>query len=166
MQNQKLPPANLHVVHVNKDNAKSLGKVTTGQIFNNMNLFHPEGLFSSEIFGSVGSEARNRTFGVIDLHIEVFHPLVYRTIIKLKSFYKQIAEGKVTAVFNAKTGEFEKSADENANTGFSFLMQHAKELKFAKNDSDDRSFAIDLFNKTIKENNLHYGLPFSNSCWY
>lgn len=152
MQNQKLPPANLHVVHVNKDNAKSLGKVTTGQIFNNMNLFHPEGLFSSEIFGSVGSEARNRTFGVIDLHIEVFHPLVYRTIIKLKSFYKQIAEGKVTAVFNAKTGEFEKSADENANTGFSFLMQHAKELKFAKNDSDDRSFAIDLFNKTIKEN--------------
>lgn len=151
MQPQKLPPTNLHVLHVNKDTAKNLGKVTTGQIFNNMNLFHPEGLFSSEIFGSVGSEARNRTFGVIDLHVDVFHPLVYRTIIKLKSFYRQIAEGKVTAVFNKKTGEFEKSNEPEASTGFSFLMSHAKELKFTKNDSDDRSFAIDLFNKTVKE---------------
>lgn len=151
MQSQKLPPANLHVVHISKDTAKTLGKITTGQIFNNTNLFHPEGLYSSEIFGSVGSELRNRTFGVIDLNIDVFHPLVYRTIIKLKSFYKQIAEGKITAVFNSKTGEFEKSSEEAASTGFSFLMRHAKDLKFIKNESDDRSFAIDLYHKTIKE---------------
>lgn len=157
MQLKNNPPSNLYVIHVTKENAKTLGRVTTGQIFNNMNLFHPEGLFSSEIFGSVGSEVRNRTFGVIELNIEVLHPIVYRTIIKLKSFYKQIVEGKVTAVFNSKTGEFEKSSEETASTGFAFLMRHIKELKFTKNESDERSFMIDLFNKVIKEDTYGMG---------
>ena len=150
MLNQKLSPVNLNVIHVDKNTARTLGKVTTGQIFNNMNLFHPEGLFSSEIFGNVGSEARSRTFGVIDLNLELIHPLIYRTIIKLKAFYKQIAEGKVTAVFNAKTGEFEKSNEENASTGFSFFMRHIKELKFDVGDSDDRKFMVDLLNRSTK----------------
>lgn len=154
MLNQKQPPVNLNVIHVDKATAKTLGVITTGQIFNNMNLFHPEGLFSSEIFGNVGSESRNRTFGVINLNLELLHPLIYRTIIKLKAFYKQIAEGKVTAVFNPKTGEFEKSNEDTANTGFSFFMRHVKELKFEEGESDDRKFMIDLLNRSTK-NDMH-----------
>lgn len=144
-------PVNISIVKVDDASAKRLGKVETGQIFNNMNLFHPDGLFSSEIFGNIGSEYRSRTFGIINLNIPILHPLIYRTVISLKGFYKQIAEGKVTAIFNPKTGEFEKNNTEEASTGYNFFFRHISELKFEKNESDSRSFQIDLFNKALKE---------------
>lgn len=144
-------PVNLSIVKVTDEDAKRLGQVKSGQIFNNMNLFHPEGLFSSEIFGNVGSLPRGFTFATIHLNIPVLHPLIYKTVVSLKSFYRQILEGKTTAIFNAKTGEFEKSTDSQASSGFSFFMQHIKDLKFQPNESDQRNFNIRLFNKAIKE---------------
>lgn len=146
-------PVNIAIVKIDEPSSKRLGRIETGQIFNNMNLFHPEGLFSSEIFGNIGSEARSRTFGLIDLNLQILHPLIYKTVISLKSFYKQIAEGKVTAIFNKKTGEFEKNNTDEASTGYSFFLSHITQLNFEKNESDTRSFQVDLFNKSLKEEN-------------
>lgn len=144
-------PVNLSIVKITEDDIKRLGQVKSGQIFNTMNLFHPEGFFSSEIFGNVGSTQRGVTFATMDLNITVMHPLIYKTIVSLKSFYKQIIEGKTTAIFNTKTGEFEKSTDEKASTGFNFFMTHITELKFQPNESDIRNFNIELFKKSLKE---------------
>lgn len=144
-------PVNLSIVKVTDEDVKRLGQVKSGQIFNNMNLFHPEGLFSSEIFGNVGSVQRGVTFGSINLGVNVLHPLIYKTIISLKSFYKQIMEGKTTAIFNSKTGEFEKSNSAEASTGFSFFMEHVVKLKFQPNESDSRNFNIRLFEKSLEE---------------
>lgn len=149
----KLPPnapINLSIVKVENPAQHNLKQVKTGQIFTNTGLFHPEGLFSSEIFGNVGTDGRSRTFGYIDLGVTILHPLIYETIVGIKSFYRQIAEGTVTAIFNSKTGEFEKSTDEKASTGYAFFLSHVEQLKFQRNGADTREFQIRLFEESLK----------------
>jgi len=146
-------PFNIDLLQVQESDLSKVGKISESKIFDNMNNFHSEGLFSTTIFGAVGSEHRAQMFGYIDLKITIFHPLVYYAIINLKAFYKQIAEGKVTAIFNPKTGEFEKSNSEEASTGIHFLYSHTKQLKFEKNQSDKRNFLIDMFNEAVRKNN-------------
>ena len=146
-------PFNIDLLQVQESDLSKVGKISESKIFDNMNNFHSEGLFSTTIFGAVGSEYRAQMFGYIDLKITIFHPLVYYAIINLKAFYKQIAEGKVTAIFNPKTGEFEKSNSEEASTGIHFLYSHTKQLKFEKNQSDKRNFLIDMFNEAVRKNN-------------
>ena len=151
MSEQKYKRTNLRTVKLDNATVVGLGRVTTGKIFDTTNAFHSEGLFSVEVFGPVGSETRNRKFGRIDLNIEVIHPLIYQTILSLKSFYGQIMDGTALAIWNPKTREFEKSIDPKAGTGFNFFMKHIKELKFEETESEHREFKIKLFNKTIKD---------------
>ena len=147
-------PVNIELLTVSELASERLSKVTEMQIFGVGNNFHPQGLFSTEIFGAVGSPQRSSVFAYIDIHHPIIHPVIYNTIIDCKSFYKTIIDGTQTAIFNHKTGEFEKSQDTKANTGFTFFMQHIKQLKFQKNNSDKRSFNIDLFYKSIKDNSF------------
>jgi len=145
-------PVNLDLLKVEETDLKSLQRVKEVQIFDNMNNFHQEGLFSTTIFGNIGTEYRNRVFAYIDLGITILHPLVYYAVVNLKSFYRQIAEGTTLAVFDPKTKEFVKSNTAEAQTGYNFFIQHVPQLVFHKNESEKRSFLIDLFNKAIKEN--------------
>lgn len=147
-------PINIDLLKVEERDLVKLGRVKTGEIFDNMGNFHVEGLFSTALFGNIGSEYRNRVFGYIDLGITILHPLIYYTVITLKSYYKQIAEGKVTAIFDEKTKSFIKSTSKEAKTGYNFFITHVAKLKFEKNESDQRSFLIDLFTKAIKEDKL------------
>lgn len=145
-------PVNIELLVVEPKDLARLGKITEQQIFGIGNNFHPQGLFSTEIFGAVGSQFRSKVFGYIDMNTELIHPVVYNAIVNCKAFYKQIMDGKVTAVWNAKLGEFEKSNDADAQTGYSFFISHLTQLKFEKNESDKRNFYIDLTSKAIKEN--------------
>lgn len=154
MSNPTIKPTNLFTVKVDDQNSKQLKEVKTGQIFTSNNNFHPEGLFSTEIFGPVGSEQRLRTFGVIHLNVEILHPLIYLTVISLKSFYRQILEGTTTVEWNNKTKEFVKSTGPNAETGFTFFLKHIREIKFEQTGSESREYKIKLFEKAIKENSL------------
>lgn len=147
---QKLP-INIDLLRVLDVDLNKLNEVKEIQIFDNHNNFHSEGLFSTTIFGNIGTEYRNRTFAYVDLKIDILHPLIYFAVISLKSFYKQILDGSVLAIWNEKTKEFEKSNSEEARTGYNFFYEHINELKFEKNESEKRSFLVDLFNKAIKE---------------
>ena len=144
-------PINIDLLRVNDSDLTRIEKINTGAIFDNSTNFHPQGLFSTTVFGAVGSEFRSRRFGYIDLGITILHPLVYYAAINLKAFYKQIAEGKTLALFDPKTKSFEKSVDATAQTGYHFFISHVHELKFEKNESDKRNFLIDLFDKAVKE---------------
>ena len=147
---QKLP-INIDLLRVEeKDLVRLGGKVEEITIFDANNNFHPSGLFSTTIFGNTGSEFRNRTFGYIDLRTEIVHPLIYYAIISLKAFYKQIMDGTCLAEWDNKTKSFIKSSSEEAGTGYNFFFEHIHELVFEKNNSEKRSFLIDLFNKAIK----------------
>ena len=89
----KKMPVNLDFLMVTEQDKVRVGEVTEMQIFDNTNNFHPQGLFSTTVFGNIGTEFRNRTFGYIDLKTEVLHPLIYFAVISLKAFYKQILAG-------------------------------------------------------------------------
>ena len=138
-------PVNLDLLKVAESDTRTLQQVTEVQIFDNMNNFHPAGLFSTTLFGNIGTEYRNRMFAYIDLGITVLHPMIYYAIINLKSFYRQIAEGSVLAVYDPKTKEFVKSNAPEADTGYNFFIQHVLNLNFVKNQSEKRSFLIDLY---------------------
>ena len=145
-------PVNVDLLRVSDKDITGMSKITEVQIFDNMGNFHSQGLFSITTFGSIGSAHRTKMFGYIDLKINIMHPLIYYAVTNLKSFYKQIAEGKVYAVFDNKTKEFVKSNEEQAQTGYNFFIKHVPLLEFEKNESEKRSFLIDLFYKSIKEN--------------
>lgn len=145
-------PVNVNLLVVQTTDLNRLGAITEQQIFGVGNNFHPQGLFSIEIFGTVGSEYRSRVFGYIDLHTQVIHPTIFKAIVECKAFYKQIIQGKLTAIWNPKTRELEKSNEPEAQTGYAFFLSHLSQIKFEKNDSDKRNFYIDLIEKSIKEN--------------
>jgi len=149
---QKLP-INIDLLQVKEQDLIKINEVTEIQIFDNTSNFHSHGLFSTSIFGAVGSELRSRTFAYIDLKIEILHPIIYYALINLKAFYKQILDGSILAEWDDKTKSFIKSNSEEARTGYDFFFEHIHELKFEKNNSEKRTFLIDLFEKTLKEDN-------------
>ena len=144
-------PINIDLLKVDEKNKVTLKEVKTAEIFSNNNNFHSEGLYSNQIFGANGTEIRNRTFGYIDLKINILHPMIYTAISNLKNFYEKILNGSLLAEFNKEKGEFIKSNSPSADTGYHFFIKHIEDLKFEKNNSDTRNFYIDLLDKAIKE---------------
>jgi hypothetical protein len=109
--------------------------------------FHPDGLFSTETFGKVGEERRNRLFSYIDMHISVFHPVIFKALFDLKGLYAEIIAGTSFAVFDPETKDFEKSDAINGQTGFSFFVKHLPDIRFEERPSAKREFNIKLLNK-------------------
>lgn len=156
-------PFNIDLITVSEEDAKKLQQVTEGSIFDHLGNFNSNGLFSVEIFGQVGSEIRNRRFAYIDLHCEVLHPIVYFSVIQLKSFYDEILAGRTYALWDEKTKSFIKDSSDSAQTGYEFFISHIEELVFEETNSDKRKFLIKLFDKAKKEKKLflryHLVLP-------
>lgn len=150
----KIQPTNLEIVTLDQATVKYIGEVKTGQIHDNSGNFHPEGLFSTTIFGPVGSNQRLTTFGKIELHATVLHPLIYETIVKLKAFYKSILDGSATAIFDKKLKDFIPSNSPEASTGFTFFISNLPDIRLELNDSEQREFRVKLINKAIKDKSL------------
>lgn len=153
-------PVNVELISVQPGDLVKVGKISEAQIFDNLGNFHPSGLFSTTVFGAIGSEYRTRMFGYIDLGVTILHPLVYYAAVKLKSLHKSIAEGKVSAVFDEKTREFVKSTEPEAETGYNFFFRHFEKIKHVKTDSEERAFLIDMVERSIKlgHHTLRYAL--------
>ena len=109
--------------------------------------FHPKGLFSTEIFGKVGDERRQRTFGYINFNIPIFHPLVYKVLVDLRELYGDIMQGRVYAIFDENIKDFVKSNVAEGETGFEFFVKHFKKLKFEERKSIQRSVYIKFIEK-------------------
>ena len=106
--------------------------------------FHPEGLFSVEIFGKVGETTRSSTFAYINLNIPVFHPLLFKVICDLKELYQDIMAGKAYAVFDEDKKDFIKSNIAEGETGFAFFVKHFPKLQFEERKSITRAEYIRL----------------------
>lgn len=112
--------------------------------------FHPEGLFSERIFGQIATVERLIKFGYVSLHTEIFHPLVYINICRLKpGLYEEILAGKQYAKFDQEAGDFVAASvdDELARTGFSFFLEHFHQIKFVKNNSLTRNDRIRIIER-------------------
>lgn len=141
-------PFNISLLILSDANCRGLRKVSALDIYvtaGNKN-FHPDGLFSVETFGKVGDERRNRLFGYMDLNLQVFHPLVFKTIVDLKELYGKIMSGSTYAKFDEKTKDFVQASLTDGETGYAFFMKHFPKLVFEERKSTSREFSIKLVN--------------------
>jgi hypothetical protein len=116
-----------------KDN--SLQFVKSPSIFEvNSSKFHPLGLFSEEIFGSVTDLNRFTTEAAIELNTYIIHPVIFANVISKNALYKSILSGKQHAIFDNKTHDFIATIEENdkASTGFKFFIENISKLADTK----------------------------------
>lgn len=114
---------NLDVLIPDANQMKLLGEVTSLDIFeSNTEIFHKDGLFSTEIFGNVATVDRIRRMGYIDLKLPILHPYGYKKMIGLNSEYLDIITSKVKVSYNPDIGTFEY--DTNGSTGFDYFLKY------------------------------------------
>ena len=148
----KKAPFNLDLILPDRDYVRRLGlkQVTSLQILDPATKsFHPEGLYSTEIFGVIGSEERRDTFGYIDLKVPILHPAVFKALVELKKLYNEIMAGKSFARLEEikKEYDFVRSNVLEGETGFEFFLSNIENLKLDNRNSDKREHNIKLINK-------------------
>lgn len=127
---------------------RTLNKVGTHDILvSSTRRLHPDGIYSPEIFGAVGSPERMTTESYIHLKTPIIQPIFYKNMIKASAFYREIMSGKAYATFNKETKLFESSAPVEGKTGFHFFLSHFDQLEFPATDSIARDTLIGLKQK-------------------
>lgn len=109
--------------------------------------FHPDGLFSTEIFGRVADRKRMANFSYINLNTTIIHPTVYYSLIGLKGLYEDIINESKYAIWDDKLKDFVESDLTEGSTGYSFFVSKIAELKPTENESTSRAFNIKLLEK-------------------
>ena len=85
MINRKMEPAKLRILPTPKEKFRMVGQVTALDTFqNNTRDFHESGLFSTTLFGRVGSPERLTRMAYIDIYIPIFHPRIFGHLCSLK----------------------------------------------------------------------------------
>jgi hypothetical protein len=141
-------PANVWILDTNLPKVKSLRTVTTLDINEGATrVLHPEGLFSTQIFGRVGADERDTTFGKIDLAVPVFDPTTFDLLMSLKGLYPAIINEQKYAKFDDVEKDFIVSDPVNGDTGFDFFFKHWKKIQFTRNNSDRRNIKIQQIEK-------------------
>lgn len=145
---RKLDPFKIDLLIPTRNDLQGVKKVVVMDIMEGFTKnFHPDGLFSTEIFGKVGEERRSKTFGYLDLNLKIFHPLIYKVIVDLKALYGEIMAGKTYAIFDEQTSDFVKSNIAEGETGYEFFIKHFPKLKFEKSNSISRRVYIQFVEK-------------------
>ena len=138
-------PFNIWVLKISPELVRSMRPTTTGEIFETgTNNLNENGLFSVETYGPVGSVSRDQRFSYIDLHTQVFHPLIFKRLGTLKRMYLDICAGKRFAVWDDQIKDFVGSDPLNGETGYAFFVKHFPQIEFARSESSLRNLRIEL----------------------
>ena len=141
-------PFNLNPLYLEPAELRTLEKITIPDVFDgHSQVFHDQGLFSTRIFGNVGTEQRDNTFAYIDIKLTVLHPFMLKIVTQLRGFYKDLMAGKSYATWDAKEKDFVLSNALDGQTGFYFFLQHWKEIKFKRTTSKLRDEKIKFYEK-------------------
>lgn len=130
---QKLAvPFNIALLHLTPEKLKGVKQVKVLDSLDGASTnFHPEGLFSTEIFGRMGDERREMIFGYINIKAPIFHPLIFMALTKLKRMYGEIMGSKTWALWDDAKKDFIKAKpSEGARTGFAFFLEHWDKIVF------------------------------------
>lgn len=146
-------PSKLTILKTNEALKKVLLPINTGAIFIEGNKFHPLGLYSVEVFGPVGTEARTTTFARINLNIKLLQPIVYKNLIELGSIYLRVMEGKEYVEFDTKLNDLVPSTSSKAETGYNTLIKYLPKIKFKQTESEKRDGKIKLIYDAIASKN-------------
>ena len=151
---QKIP-FNISLLELTDDKLKNIRPVTVLDAFEGASTnFHPNGLFSTEIFGKVGQERRLRAFSYINIKLEILHPVVFRILTDMKTLYLEIMNGKAYATWNDEIKDFEKSNPMDGSTGYNFFYTHYKDIVFEQRPSTKRQQGIALLSKYKNKSSL------------
>lgn len=141
-------PAKIWPMVLTRERVARLRPVTSLDIYDGAsNDFHDDGLYSTSIFGRVGSDARDSTFSYIDLKASILHPKIYRDLVALKGLYRDILAGRETAIFDPVTNDFIADKSEKAQTGYSFFIAHFPKLQLRRSKSPTRMLKVQLIEK-------------------
>lgn len=141
-------PFNLDLLFATDEDIHGMRPIKVLDIMEGMTKnFHQDGLFSTDIFGKIGGEFRNRLFSYINIRVPVFHPTLYKAIIRMKSLYEEIMLGKTFAIFNPATKDFEKSTIMLGETGYDFFFKNFPKLQFEDRKAVSRKTGIKLIEK-------------------
>lgn len=141
----KQQPFNIDALILDAYIYKQLRQVTSLAIFESgTKNFEDNGLFSTSIFGQVGSEARNQTFAYIDLRLNIMHPLIYKQLISIKQLYGDIIIGKKYGKYDGIAGDIVEASSLDGERGLDFILKHIDKIDLKDNGSDERYFKIQL----------------------
>lgn len=141
-------PFNVEIMKVDQQLLVTLKPVTSMDFYENVGGdLHEDGLFSISIFGRIGDEMRDKKFSFIDIKTQVFHPIIYQALIRLKGLYRGILAGNEYAVWDPELKDFVRSDDLRGQTGFQFFVDHWNEINFRGNKSSIRDARIQLIEK-------------------
>lgn len=140
-------PFNISLLDPSKKRLAGLLEVKSMDIYDIDGTFHQQGLYSVPIFGPVGDTSRQTRHAYIDMRTEVLHPKVFLELTRLKALYKGILAGKDYAIWDDKLKDFTKNNIIDGYTGYSFFMEHFKDIVFPSNDSHSRELRIKLLNQ-------------------
>ena len=143
-----MEPTNIELVDPKKENWVLKKPVTTTDVVEGMtNNLHPDGLYSTTIFGRMGTPERKTTEAYINLKLEVFPPVVFKVLKSLKSLYSGIMQGVTYALWDETQKDFIKSNILEGDTGFSFFLKHFDQIVFKRNNSPSRGANIYFLEK-------------------
>lgn len=113
----------------------------------------PEGIFSYEIFGRVGSKERESNYGYIDLKKKFLHPLIYNAVYQMFRNLPFVISGDKWCILNPKDNSIKivPYGTEGAESGIDFFYNNWEKINWNNNDSTTREKKENLFNTMKKE---------------
>ncbi|MNZ40313.1 hypothetical protein D3C78_578270 [compost metagenome] len=152
-------PAKVWPMVLTRERVARMTPVTSLDIYDGASAeFHDQGLYSTSIFGRVGSDERDGNFSYIDLKVKIFHPKIFRDLMSLKGIYRGIVTGRETAIFDPVTKDFVADSSEKAETGYAFFVRHFPELQLRKSKSPTRQIRVEFINQW-RQNALTQYIP-------
>lgn len=137
-------PLNVILLSNTRERLEGLLPVLVTDIYGAGGEFHTQGLYSTEIFGALGTNTRLIKHSFIDVRTTIMHPKVYNELTRIKGLYGGLLKGTIYAVFDPTLQDFVKSDIVDGETGYSFFMKHFSQIKFTLNDSITREERIKL----------------------
>lgn len=157
--NTQMLPAEIWPLQITDEAVKNIRPVTSLDINDGISSnFHDDGLFSTLIFGRVGTDERDESFSYINIKVAILHPKIFKDLCALKGLYRGVLSGREVAAWDPEVRDFfpekvyrgkgaEPAPGIEFGTGYSFFMSHFKELVFKRNKSPARTQRIDLLDK-------------------
>lgn len=145
---RSLLPFNVQILNLSPQKLMGLHPITSLAMFEGITSnYHPDGLFSTKIFGRLGDDVRMRRYAYIDIKVPVFHPIIYSLLTSLKRLYGGIMAGTEYAVWDNTKKDFVRSDQIDGETGMHFFMQYWDKIEFAETKSDKREQALKVINR-------------------
>lgn len=139
---------NIEIMNLKPERLRLLRPTTSMDNFEGSTQnFHPDGLFSIETFGRLGSDERNKRFSYIDIKIDIIHPFIFKLLSDVKGLYPSIILGRAFAKWDESLKDFVQSDELNGDTGYDFFMQYYDRIFLDVKGSSVRDHRLKVIQK-------------------